>query len=372
MEEGKSPNNTNASTEEQKKDIPLFRQEALEHKKGSYLGKTLIISPISFSVWAFGIFLIAIALGLFLYFGKYAKRQEVVGMIITNKGLINVYPNVGQSGVVVKKYVQQGDKVTKGQLLYLISMERHTLSEQGSTAQQVELLEKQIVVQKNRLVLTEKNLVRFKQLLEQRIVSEVDYQKIYDEHLNTELALHETEKRLLEVKGTGDYAIRAPNDGIISTLVAIIGDRVTHDKPLATIIPSGAILQGMLFVRSNAIGFVKIGQKVLLKYDAYPYQRFGLYESTVVSIDKSVLYPKDFDLPTNINPDIASPYGVGSNEPFYRVVVDLKIQEVMVYGKPYPLTPGMTLRGSMLGDERNIWQWIMDPIYSLRGSLTSP
>jgi len=361
----KKPQDNNA--EEQKKDIPLFREEALQHKKGSYLGKTIIISPISFSLWAFGIFIIAIALGLFLYFGKYARHQEVIGMLVPNKGLIHVHAN--SPGIVVNKFVQQGDKVAKGQLLYLISTEHHTLSEQGAVAQQVGLLEKQITAQKSRLTIFEKNLARYKQLLDQRVVSETQYQEAYDKYLHTELELHDTEKRLIEAKEAGDYALRAPDDGVVSTLVAMVGDRVTHEKPLATIVPNGAILQGMLFVRSKAIGFVKIGQKVLLKYDAYPYQNFGLYESTVSSIDRSILTHKDIDLQLDINTDDKVAYS--SNEPFYRVIVDLKQQTVTAYGKPQPLTPGMTLRGSMLGDERRIWQWIMEPIYSLRGSLTS-
>ena len=231
------------------------------------------------------------------------------------------------------------------------------------------LLEKQILVQKNKLALTAKNVARYKTLLEQRVISEVDYQKIYDEYLNTEYALHETEQKLIQVKGAGDYAIRSSGDGTISALIAMIGDRVTAERPLASIIPAGAELQGVLFVPTNAIGFVKPGQKVLLKYDAYNYRNFGLYESTVARIDKSVLYPKDLEQPANTN-SAKSPFS--SNEPFYRVIVNLKQPTVMAYNKPYPLTAGMTLQGTMLGDERNIWQWLLDPIYSLRGSLTAP
>jgi membrane fusion protein len=215
--------------------------------------------------------------------------------------------------------------------------------------------------------MSQKNIGRYKILLDERVISEADYQKFYQEHLDIEFVLHKTEQELINAKGAGDYAIRSPADGVVSTLIAMVGDRVVLEKPMAAIIPSGAELQGMLFVHTNAIGFVKVGQKVLLKYDAYPYQNFGLYESTVDRIDKSILYPKDFDSPVSVDPKNT----YASNEPFYRVLVNLKQQTVTVYGKPYPLAPGMTLKADMLGDRRNIWQWIMDPIYSLRGSLTS-
>ncbi|HBC71501.1 MAG TPA: hypothetical protein DEA62_01120 [Coxiellaceae bacterium] len=358
----------NNNSQEQPQDPPLFRKEVLQHKKGNYLGKTLIITPISFSIWTFVIFSIAIALGLFLYFGKYSKRHEAPGMLIPNKGLIHVYAKTQSPGIVTNIFVQQGDKVTQGQLLYLISTEQHTLSEQGAVAQQIESLEKQITSQKSRLALSEKNVARYKKLSEQRIISDEDYQKRYDEYLNIQIVLNELEQKLIQTKGAGDYAIRASSDGTISALIAMVGDRVTGDKPLASIIPSGASLQGVLFVPTGSIGFVKPGQKVLLKYDAYPYQNFGLYESTVDRIDKSVLFPKDLD--TYISSDPKTPYL--TNTPFYRVIVNLKQQTVAVYGKPYPLTAGMTLQGSMLGDKRNIWQWILDPIYNLRGTLATP
>jgi membrane fusion protein len=128
----------------------------------------------------------------------------------------------------------------------------------------------------------------------------------------------------------------------------------------------------MLFVSTRDIGFVKIGQKVLLKYDAYPYQNFGLYESIVASIDDSALSQKDIDIVTPPDPSPAARTDFYSNKTFYRVIVTLKDQEIMFYGQPQPLTAGMTLVGEIIGDKRKIWQWILNPIYTLKGSLTSP
>jgi membrane fusion protein len=99
---------------------------------------------------------------------------------------------------------------------------------------------------------------------------------------------------------------------------------------------------------------------VLLKYDAYPYQRFGLYESIIDRVDQSILNPQDMkSLPIRME------------EGFYRVIVTLQQQTVTVYGKPYPLTAGMLFDAVILGEKRNIWQWIIDPIYSLKGSFKS-
>ena len=39
----------------------------------------------------------------------------------------------------------------------------------------------------------------------------------------------------------------------------------------------------------------------------------------------------------------------------------------MAYGKAAPLQPGMTLKADIQIETRRLWQWVMDPLYSLRG-----
>ncbi len=352
--------------QEPKKDIPLFRKEALEHKKGSFLGKVTIASPISFTIWASSIFVIAIIIILFITFGKFSKHRQAVGVLVPNKGLINVYAR--SPGIVVEKLAKQGDTAIKDQPIYLISTEMHNPESQGVTAQLVESLEKQVILQKNKLSSLEKTTEKYKKLLDEHFVSEQEYQNHYNLYLEAEINLRQIEQQLIDTRNKINHAVLSPASGTISTLVAMIGDRVVAEKPLASIIPEGAKLQGILFVRPHDIGFIKLGQKVLLKYDAYPYQNFGLYESTVVSIDESVLSQKDLDMPVPPQEN-ANPYY--NNQTFYRVTVDLKDQNVMVYGKAQPLTAGMTIKGEIIGDKRTIWQWILDPIYTLRGSLIS-
>ena len=346
--------------EQEAQDRPLFRQEVVQAKKGSYFGKTLIVTPVALSIWSFGMFFIAAVIGLYLYFGEYTKRQTVDGLLVPDKGLITIYAK--NPGVVVKKFVQQGEEVTKGQLLYLISTEQEAATEQGISAQQVALLEKQIESQKNKIAMLEKQSASYEDLLKQHYISEIEYQKHKDDYLTAKIQLNSYEKELSQDKGVGEYAIRAPDDGTISTLIAMVGGRVTPDAQLGAMVPKGSQLEGELFVPTSKAGFVKIGQKVLLKYNAYPYQRFGLYEAVVSRIDKSILNPQD----------IIKAFSIAvkqTDEVFYRVIVTLQKQTVTVYGQPYPLTAGMTLEGVILGDKRNIWQWVLEPIYSLRGNL---
>jgi membrane fusion protein len=56
-------------------------------------------------------------------------------------------------------------------------------------------------------------------------------------------------------------------------------------------------------------------------------------------------------------------------EPMYRVTVDLAAQAIPVYGKPQPLQAGMQLDADLLQDTRPLYEWVLDPLYSLTGKL---
>lgn len=339
--------------EEQEQDqTSLFRKEVIQRKKGNYFGKTLIITPISFSIWSFGIFFIAIIIGLFLYFGEYSKRQTVQGVLIPDKGLITIYAK--GHGVVTNKLVQQGSEVEKGQLLYLISTEQDAPSKQSFSAQQLALLKKQIELQKEKITMFEKTAAGYDKLLKLHYVSLIEYQDRREKYLTTKIALYNYEKELSQAEEAVYYAIRAPVDGVISISIPSIGDHVTEETPLGSIIPKNSKLEGQLFVPTSKAGFVKIGQRVLLKYYAYPYQRFGLYEAVIQSIDQSITNPQDVK-------SISVPVKI--EEAFYRVTTALQKQTVSVYGKPYPLTAGMLFDAVILGEKRKIWQWIIDPVF---------
>jgi membrane fusion protein len=69
-------------------------------------------------------------------------------------------------------------------------------------------------------------------------------------------------------------------------IVARPGAMVRAGEPLLTITPSTGELVAHLFAPSEAIGFVRAGAHVRVRYRAYPYQRFGQYPGTVVAITR--------------------------------------------------------------------------------------
>lgn len=326
----------------------LFRKEALEFKKTNHFGKIIVIMPISFAIWAWGIFFVALSVGLFLYFGEYTKNQMAQGVLVPDKGMVTIYARA--HGIISNKFVTQGETVLKGQILYLISTEQASLSQQSVLAQQSTLLQKQIAIQKHKIQMFEKNAVNYDKLLTQHYISMLEYQNRQEQYFNAQLTLHNYEKELNQANGALNYAIRSPIDGTLSSLIATVGNYVTDKSVLGSIIPKNSILEGQFFVPTSKSGFIKPGQKILLRYYAYPYQRFGFYEARINSVDKSIINPEEARL-------MSIPIKI--DEAFYRVNASLRNQSVLVYGHSYPLTAGMLFDAILVGEKRKIWQWIL-------------
>jgi len=53
--------------------------------------------------------------------------------------------------------------------------------------------------------------------------------------------------------------------------------------------PDGVPLEAELLIPSAAVGFVRAGQRVALRYEAFPYQKFGLQGGRVRQISQSAL-----------------------------------------------------------------------------------
>lgn len=164
----------------------------------------------------------------------------------------------------------------------------------------------------------------------------------------------------VQQEANGELRIDAPVGGLIASRLAEPGQAVQAGQPLMTLLPSNSKLQAQLLVPSRAIGFVEPGDKVLLRYQAYPYQKFGHYQGQVTRISRSALSSGELG---------ALVGNAEASEPFYRITVSLAKQAVMAYGKPEPLKPGMLVDADILGEKRRLIEWVFEPLYSLKGKV---
>jgi membrane fusion protein len=116
-----------------------------------------------------------------------------------------------------------------------------------------------------------------------------------------------------------------------------------------------------LFAPSSAVGFLRSQQAVMLRFDAFPYQKFGLQTGHVLQVARSPLQATELaSLPLQ---------GGAANEPLYRITVALDRQDVAAYGEAQPLSPGMQLEGDVQLDRRRLIEWIFEPVLGLAGRV---
>lgn len=167
----------------------------------------------------------------------------------------------------------------------------------------------------------------------------------------------EIEQSLVQEEARSDTELRAPIGGIVTNITVARGDSIAADGALATIMPEGSGLHAQLLVPTRAIGFIETGNPVVLRYDAFPFQRFGQYHGTVASVGRSVWTPGET---------------VGSlqvREPVYRVEVSLQSQSVQSGAQEFPLRPGMLVNADILLEKRTVFEWVFEPVLALRERL---
>lgn len=174
----------------------------------------------------------------------------------------------------------------------------------------------------------------------------------------------DVDQSLIESEARRELIVTAPETGIATAVIAESGQTISTTHPAASIVPDGAHWQVHLFVPSKAIGFVRVGDPVRVRYQAYPYQKFGQYRARVKSIARTAL--STGELSTSGAPAADTRGGDGA---FYRVTVALDAQTVMAYGKSQPLQAGMTLQADILQERRRLYEWVLEPLYSVTGKL---
>ena len=160
-----------------------------------------------------------------------------------------------------------------------------------------------------------------------------------------------------ELAARQEIVLTATVAGRVYNLHAELGSMAQAGKPLLTIMPEPSTLHAVLLVPTRAFGFIEPGQQTRLRFDAFPYQRFGVQTGRVVHQSTAILLPGDIALPVPVN------------EPVYQVNIELDSQTVAAYDNELPLQPGMLLNADIMLEQRSVLSWLFEPLLSLRGRL---
>ncbi|MEQ5844261.1 HlyD family efflux transporter periplasmic adaptor subunit (plasmid) [Paraburkholderia acidicola] len=403
------------------------------------LGEIVLVRPVSFALLTAAASCMACVVALLFTFATYTRRTTVEGVVVPNTGVVKVYPQ--QPGVVLRKDVVEGQRVTRGMVLYTVSTDLQSAAEGHTQAALIEQarrrkssllqesektrllqksehdtleaklaslraelthLDRQLAGQREHASIAADSVTRYRRLLAQDYISTDQFQQRQADLLDQKSKLLELQRNranisqmlnetanalaalamkqqnqlaqiersvidanqtLIESEARRELVVTAPEAGIVTAVIAESGQTIDLSHPVASIVPDGACWQVQLFVPSAAIGFVRTGDPVRVRYQAFPYQKFGQYPARVTLVARTALSVAELSTGGSLATDL---HGDGA---FYRVVATLDAQTVTAYGKPQLLQAGMTLQADILQERRRLFEWVLEPLYSLTGKL---
>ncbi|MEB3831062.1 HlyD family efflux transporter periplasmic adaptor subunit [Phormidium sp. CCY1219] len=171
-----------------------------------------------------------------------------------------------------------------------------------------------------------------------------------------QVEISELEGRITDTKNRLESArtkleerfLYAPVDGVVLSLaLSNTGEVVKPGETIAEIAAEDAPLVLSASVPNREAGFMETGMEVQVKFDAYPYQEYGIVSGKV----------------TSISPDTKANDRLGE---VYKVEVTLDRNYVMDNGKKIYFKPGQTAQADIVIRKRRIADLFLDPIRQLK------
>lgn len=180
-----------------------------------------------------------------------------------------------------------------------------------------------------------------------------------DENAALKSKILEIDGKLANTEAHRSIEIRAPADGTVTSVVAHPGQTISAGAPMLKIVPRDASMRAELLAPSTAVGFIRQGGRVLLRYSAFPYQKFGAYLGTISAVSDAAISAEEAKL------FLGGEAPTKQAGPFYRVIVTPDSQFARVYGEERRLPANMRVEAYALLDRRKIYELILEPIYEI-------
>lgn len=171
----------------------------------------------------------------------------------------------------------------------------------------------------------------------------------------------------IENDARSEVYVVAPFSGVVTGITAQAGQQLSTGTLLASLIPKGAPLNAELFAATQQAGFIEPGQIVLMRYAAYPYQKFGMARGRVIDVTRFPYAPQE--LPPHIS-SIVQGKGSGTDL-FYRITVELDSPSIGLYGENRLLSAGILLEADIIQEKRRLYEWTVDPINAITRKLAN-
>ena len=157
----------------------------------------------------------------------------------------------------------------------------------------------------------------------------------------------------------GLVEIRAPEDELILTVSKVsVGSVLKEGDPLYTAVPVSAPIVAEVHILARDVGFVRVGDPVKLKVDAFNFIEHGTAEGVVKSISEGAFF-----LDENTNQP---------TEPYYKAKITVDKLNFFKVPENFRLVPGMTLTADINVGKRSAAVYLLQGFLRLGGAMREP
>ena len=314
---------------------PLLTE--IEQSPANPLGNTVFWIVISFILFA----------SLWMYFGK-------VDVVVTSRGVIIpdgeekiIQPL--EKGVVSEILVKEGDFVSEGQILTIITPAEHEPGLQLAQIKEEEIkIQEQLANARSRYNIAYDKLNRLESVRD--IIPQARYEEVLTEvtalrhektSLNATLIQNKAKREQLEKQ---IQTIKSPIEGYINELeIHTVGGVVTPAQKLMTIVPKDCKLKIKAKVMNQDIGFVEENMDVSVKVDTFNFQKYGIITGKVLVVGKNSVEDEKLG-------------------PIYEVFIEPQNTALMVEGKEQTIKTGMSATCEINIGKRRIIEFFIYPL----------
>lgn len=161
----------------------------------------------------------------------------------------------------------------------------------------------------------------------------------------------------------------APTSGTVQQLaITTVGQVVTSGEPLMVIVPNTGPLEVEALMANRDVGFIELGQKAVVKIDAFPFTRYGKIDGTVTRVSHDAVDNRDVNGSTDTSriargQSITQAGGASNSQDLvFPVTINLARASLFVDGRDIPLTPGMTVAVEIRTGDRPVIDYVLSPL----------
>ncbi len=156
--------------------------------------------------------------------------------------------------------------------------------------------------------------------------------------------------------------VTAPEDAVVLNVAQrSVGSVIREAEPLVVMVPSHAVLIADIKVSSADVGYVRPGDEVVLKVDAFPYQRHGMLKGRLQSISEESIGPGPSQATSEAAGNAISPKA-SEGGAFHRARIELSSIKLQHMPEGARLIPGMTLSAEVKVGARSVISFFLYPL----------